>query len=333
VDSYIAENTADGALAAIEAYATGPDADQPERAAGIDVVEFAWGFMVRQAEPSRVHQLNNTASAILEFCDGQRTVAEIAEGIADAFELEALPLAEVVTCVAELRRVGVLADRTHCRMKPDQADNPFGFFEAIYCLNLDQCPDRWADALRRFSRLQIATRVERFSAIPTPDNHHVGCASSWRLMIAAARNRGLRNFLGFEDDAIFLDNTLEVLRIALAELAGLPWDLLYLGGGAWEPPVEIPGHEALQSPRYLTCMHGVAVNHTAYDRLLSDIPEADGMEEWITRYLAIDQYLPQQIAAGHYRAYVLNPRVATQIQLTAPGGGLDGLLRDRYTIR
>jgi hypothetical protein len=325
MDSYTPEDTADGSRDAADTYPTAPGTDQPRRAAGIDTAEWAEGYLVRQAEPLRVHRLNNTASMILELCDGQRTVTEIAGEMADSFDLEDLPQAEVVACVDELRRAGILADRV-------QPDNPFGFFEAIYCLNLDQRPDRWANSVRRFSRLQIAARVERFTAIPTPDNHHVGCAMSWRLMIATARNRGLGNFLGFEDDAIFLDNTLEVLRKAIAELEGLPWDLLYLGGATWEQPVEIPGHEVLQSPRYLTCMHGVAVNHTAYDRLLSGIPESDGMEEWITRYLAIDQYLPQQIAAGHYRAYVLNPRVTTQVELTG-ADRLDGLLRDRYTIR
>jgi Coenzyme PQQ synthesis protein D (PqqD) len=84
--------------------------DQPQRAAGIDIAEFTWGFMVHQAEPLRVHHLNNTASAILELCDGHATVAEIADGVADAFNLEAPPLAEVAACVADLRRIGVLAD-------------------------------------------------------------------------------------------------------------------------------------------------------------------------------------------------------------------------------
>jgi hypothetical protein len=301
-------------------YDGGPDLDQPQRAAGLDIAEFSGGFMVRQA--LQVHQLNNTASAVLELCDGQTTVTEIAEGIADAFSLAALPVAEVVACVAELRRAGVLADR------PD----PFGLFEAIYCLNLDQRPDRWANALRRFATLGIETRVERFSAIATPGNHHVGCASSWRLMVATARDRGLGNFLGIEDDAIFLDDTREVMRRAIAELEGLPWDLLYLGGAAWGPPAEIPGRTALQSPRGMTCTHAVAVNHTAYDRLLAGIAEADGIEEWMTAHVAIDQYLAERVDAGYYRAYVLNPRVATQIELTPPGG-LDGELRDRYTIR
>jgi len=300
--------------------------DQPQWAADLDITEFSWGFMVRQAEPLRVHELNNTASAVLELCDGRTTVAEIAGEIADAFSLETHPLAQVATCVAELRRAGILADRA-------EPDDPFSFFEAIYCLNLDERPDRWANALRRFAGLQIATRVERFPAIQTPGNHHVGCARSWRLMIATARDRGLGNFLGIEDDAIFLDDTREIVRSAVRELEGRPWDLLYLGGAAWDPPAEIPDLTALRSPRgLLTCTHAVAVNHTAYDRLLAGIPEADGIDEWITAHAAVDQYLAWEVNAGHYRAYILDPRVATQIELTTPGG-LDWQLRDRYTIR
>ena len=87
--------------------------DQPVRAAGIEVVELADGLMVRQAEPPRVHQLNNTASMVLESCDGQRTVAEIAEVLAEVFGLETPPLTEAAACVEGLRRAGVLADRTH----------------------------------------------------------------------------------------------------------------------------------------------------------------------------------------------------------------------------
>jgi GR25 family glycosyltransferase involved in LPS biosynthesis len=298
--------------------------DRPQRAAGLDIAELPAGLVVRQPEPLRLHRLNNTASIVWELCDGKHTVAEIAVALAEAFALSVLPLAEAAACVADLRRAGVLAG--------EQADNPFDFFAAIYCLNLDQRPDRWENSLRRFSALNIATRVERFPAISTPSNHHAGCARSWRAMIAQARDRGLANFLGIEDDAIFLDNTVDVVSAGLSELEGHDWDLLYLGGAAWQTPAEIPGHVSLQSPRGLTCTHALAVNHKAYDRLLDDIPEADGIDEWLTTYFAIDQFLCQRVNAGHYRAYVLNPRVATQVELTS-AGVLDAPLRDRYTIR
>ena len=313
-----------------------PDADRPRRAAGIEIAEFSDGLMVRPPA-GRLHQLNNTASIVFELCDGRRTVAEIAGTLAGAFALSDPPLGETVACVADLRRAGVLDE-----VRDDVLDNsaasrssgdPFAFFAGIYCLNLDERPDRWRNAVRRFDTLDIAGRVERFPAISTPGNHHVGCAMSWRLMIANARDRGLANFLGIEDDAIFLDSTLDVVSTAISELGEKGWDLLYLGGAAWEAPAEIPGHTALRSPRSLTCTHALAVNHSAYDRLLAGIPAtADGIGEWLSSYAAIDQYLSHQVNNGHYRAYVLNPRVATQPELTSEGG-LDGALRDRYTIR
>ena len=110
VERYLARKVADGTFTAIQPFVAGPLAQQPRRAAGTEVAELAEGLIVRQADPPRVHQLNNTASAILSLCDGQRTIAEIAGLLAEAFGLAALPLAEVADCAAELRRAGVLAD-------------------------------------------------------------------------------------------------------------------------------------------------------------------------------------------------------------------------------
>ena len=113
LDRYLARNIADGTFTALMAVPDTPRSDQPVRAAGIEVVELADGLMVRQSEPPRVHQLNNTAAIVLESCDGERTVAEIAEVLAEAFGFETPPLAEAAACVEELRRAGVLADRAH----------------------------------------------------------------------------------------------------------------------------------------------------------------------------------------------------------------------------
>jgi hypothetical protein len=62
---------------------------RPQRAAGIEIVESDGGLLVRQAERQRHHPLNNTASIICELCDGQRTLVQIAEALAEAFELKA----------------------------------------------------------------------------------------------------------------------------------------------------------------------------------------------------------------------------------------------------
>jgi Coenzyme PQQ synthesis protein D (PqqD) len=137
-------------------------ADRPRRAVGIDLAELGHGLLVRQAQPPRVHLLNNTASMVLEMCDGRHTVAEIAAALGEAFTLDAPPLAEAAACVSGLRQAGVLVN---------SVGHPFDFFAAIYCLNLDHQPVRFENATRRFAALNIAARVERFSAVSTPRNH------------------------------------------------------------------------------------------------------------------------------------------------------------------
>ena len=117
VDCYIAQQLADGTFTAIKAFAAGPDADRPQRVAGIEVAELADGLMVRQARAVAGTPAQQHRPIILELCDGHRTLAEIAEVLAEAFGLEAPPLAEVAAFVAGLRRAGVLADRAPYPMK------------------------------------------------------------------------------------------------------------------------------------------------------------------------------------------------------------------------
>src|SRR5207244_2516072 len=65
-----------------------------------------------------------------------------------------------------------------------QVANPFMFFDAIFCLNLDAQTERWEAMQDRFRTLDIGWRVERFPAVVTPEDHHRGCALSFRAMIA-----------------------------------------------------------------------------------------------------------------------------------------------------
>jgi hypothetical protein len=110
LDTYVCRSIADGMFAAVGAPVVRPDRDRPARTGGVEVVELAEGLMVSRPAPPRVHHLNNTAAIVLELCDGERTVTEIAELLAEAFGLGA-PLGEVSAGVEELRRAGILADR------------------------------------------------------------------------------------------------------------------------------------------------------------------------------------------------------------------------------
>jgi hypothetical protein len=215
-----------------------------------------------------------------------------------------------------------------------QVANPFMFFDAIFCLNVDTQVDRWETMQRRFRMLDIAWRVERFSAIATPGNHHRGCALSWRAMIAEAKQRGHENVLIFEDDAVFIDTTLEIVAQAVVDLHNRPWDLLYLGGCVHARQFPFTdGSAVLQVPTGVTCAHAVAVNHTAYDRLLDELPAGDGVvdDAWFARFQAVDQYLPRRVADGRFEALITWPRVATQPAL-ANYADSDLEWRDRYVI-
>ncbi|HEY2814313.1 MAG TPA: hypothetical protein VGJ03_12675 [Acidimicrobiales bacterium] len=218
-----------------------------------------------------------------------------------------------------------------------QLASPFTFFDAVFCLNLDRATDRWETMSQRFGMLDIGWRVERFPAVDTPDNHHRGVALSFRAMIAEAQRRGYANVLVIEDDAVFLDSTIDVLGTAVDELATHEWDIVYLGGcphGRSFPFVE--GSSVLQEPSGMTCTHALAFNHTSFDRLLDELPAADAedpaaFDAWLAKYVAIDQYLPRRIDSGAYRALAVYPRVASQPALTQYADS-DLALRARYTI-
>jgi hypothetical protein len=214
-----------------------------------------------------------------------------------------------------------------------EATSPFSFFDGIFCLNLDSATERWAESKRRHERLDIAWQVERFSAVATPENHHRGTTLSFRQMIAEARRRGYEHVLILEDDAIFIDDAVAVMKAAAAELVSLEWDLCYLGACVWSLKFPfLPGSGVLQECGPVTCAHAVAVHRRAFDRILADIPAAgEEFDQWLSELLACDQYLWRRIADGTFRAVITSPRLATQPFLLN-WGSADRELAERYVI-
>lgn len=214
----------------------------------------------------------------------------------------------------------------------EQSASPFNLFDGIFSLNLDRQVERRAAAEHRYHELGIGWRVERVSATETPDDHHQGCALSWRQMIATAQHRGYRSFLGLEDDTVFLDTTLEVLEAGLAELTAIEWDVLFLGGVEWSGSKQIEGCTHLMTASYVTCTHALAVHERAYERLLDALPrESDNVETWITEHQAVDQAIAKMCESGELRGVILTPRVASQPALIIYEDG-DKALADRYVI-
>jgi Glycosyl transferase family 2 len=216
-----------------------------------------------------------------------------------------------------------------------QLVSPFDHFDTVICLNLDRETNRWREMQRRFEALDIAWRVERFPAREVRANRRAGHVQSFQAVIEHARLRDYRNLLLIEDDAIFLDSTLDVMRAAVADLAGREWDLLFLGGAVWGEHFPFAKHSlTLQVPDRITTTHALAINASAFEPLLAGLPTSTDLLEltgWLAKNHGTDQYLSSVIERRELRALSVWPRVATQPELLEYTDA-DRQLRDRYTI-
>ena len=171
---------------------------------------------------------------------------------------------------------------------------PYQIFPKIVCLNMDHDTGRWQGAQKRFEKLGITERVQKFPAIHTPEHHHVGCALSHRKIIEDAKRSGYECVLVFEDDMVMLESANLIMSMALPEIQKVDWKILYLGGcqhGAEFPYAD--GCRFLLKPTkgHLTCTQAIAYHHTVYDKILGDVPDNEvDMQQWLDKHYGIDQY-------------------------------------------
>lgn len=66
------------------------------------------GYVVYLSARERVFFLNNTAAVILELCDGEHTLEEIADILVAAYELDELPQDAFQTSVTNLIDEGLI---------------------------------------------------------------------------------------------------------------------------------------------------------------------------------------------------------------------------------
>ena len=80
----------------------------PKHAEGVEIYQVADGYVVYQPARDRVHYLNQTATIVLELCNGKNDTAKIASLLQSAYELPATPLEEVTGCLSQLRAEGLI---------------------------------------------------------------------------------------------------------------------------------------------------------------------------------------------------------------------------------
>jgi hypothetical protein len=80
----------------------------PIVAQNVEINEVADGCIVYQPERDRVHYLNQTATIVLELCNGHNAEADLPELLRLAFDLPVPPVEEVAECLKALRAEGVI---------------------------------------------------------------------------------------------------------------------------------------------------------------------------------------------------------------------------------
>lgn len=198
-------------------------------------------------------------------------------------------------------------------------DNPFAYFDAIYCINLKQDVVRWEAVKSQAKALGFLSDLIHFPAVETPENHHIGCALSHRGILKMACDQRHEKILVLEDDVVFRSDTLALLARNIQELQTQKWDLWYLGGHRWKQRYLLAdGCESLLEvglrgvePDGPTCTHAIAYHSHCYAAISNSLPAGeDEMSEFLKKTLpGIDQ----MYAFGHQlKRLISEPHIATQ---------------------
>ena len=221
-------------------------------------------------------------------------------------------------------------------------NNPFDFFEKIFCINLDVRTDRWSEAQDEFRKVGILDRVERWSASPklpasdpqakiSPkwcrDGVELGCIPRARDdldIIRLCKDKGYKNVLIFEDDVKFINYNPETVQMCMDKVSkDSDWDMLYLGGRPrtynyynkthrWATRNNT--HLVIQ-PKDVLWTVGYCINESIYDKILNHLPTR---ADWKWGTLAIDQYYVQMTkkrngcAGAYIKALCICPIIVTQ---------------------
>ena len=192
-----------------------------------------------------------------------------------------------------------------------EKNNPFDYFDAIYCINREDQSERWRTMQEQFEQLGIVYRVRRFLPLERNDCTDSRYTLSHRAIVSEAKQQGFKNVLVFEDETLFFQDALELLKSTLVELEDNRWNIAYLG----DAQDEVGQHEKLNGCRHLQRAVGVsdcfavAYHHSYYDKLLVDVPEDDTLRLWLKMHGTLGNYLQWNEAP-----VIFSPAIATQGQ-------------------
>lgn len=140
-----------------------------------------------------------------------------------------------------------------------------GYFDHIYCLNLDHRTDKWAQCLQEFEKHGLT--VERFPGIDgrTLPKHDIlipgelGCAMSHAAIVKDIAEKGYKRALILEDDVEFIPD-LNSYFDSNAHLIPENWTMLYFGGNHINPPKPVNKAIARITKTFTTSHYALTLN-------------------------------------------------------------------------
>ncbi len=147
--------------------------------------------------------------------------------------------------------------------------NPFDFFDAMYCINLDSRPDRWETVQAEFKKLGIQDRVERVPGVLNKLEGHKGCRDAQINCIKKAKESGLENIFIFEDDVLVLETDMTYYEKLIDALKNTrEWHMFFLSATIWRTPAVY--NDYLFYAERLLALHAYAVHSSMFDSILKD---------------------------------------------------------------
>jgi hypothetical protein len=144
-------------------------------------------------------------------------------------------------------------------------ENPFDFFDEIYCISVKTRLAKRRRAIKQFEELGILNRVEFLDAI-LREPYWDGCRESHKECVRRAKKNGANNVFIFEEDVFFIHKDLNILEKALNELQRKDWNNFLLGGVVTEVKAKVSENLCLVDA-YLT--HAHALNKQMFDDVLA----------------------------------------------------------------
>lgn len=104
------------------------------------------------------------------------------------------------------------------------------FFDKVYCINLQERPDRKREAEKEFKKVGLSDKVEFYTVKRHPFNIEQGIYESHMACIEKGLKENAETIVIFEDDIVFDRFRVETLKGCIAFMtSGRSWNMLFFG--------------------------------------------------------------------------------------------------------